>query len=142
MVRAMPDHRSQDERLAARRRGYDIAWQKLRARHLAANPLCVVCGLMGRQVDHIQTISDNPRRRLDPTNLQTLCDHHHSLITNAFDIDRSDGAGGVMPSGQVYSDGRHLDPSHPWFDATTTPDLGRAGRKAVGMAGNRPTGRR
>lgn len=82
-------------------RGYDHAWRKLRARHLAAHPHCVFClrdlgmldlspaevvlacaqrglaepiGIIG---DHIVPHQGNDRLRLDPNNVQTLCKPHH-----------------------------------------------------------------
>jgi len=87
-------------------RGYDRAWFKLRARHLHAFPLCRVCGAKGIAVDHIVRLRVAPHRRLDPTNLQTLCHHHHSLVTAAFDSERLRGA--------CDESGSPLDPTHPW----------------------------
>jgi 5-methylcytosine-specific restriction endonuclease McrA len=62
-------------------RGYDKDWFRLRAKHIAAHPLCNVCGAKGEHVDHIMTIRDHPERRLDPTNLRTLCHSCHSRRT-------------------------------------------------------------
>jgi hypothetical protein len=91
------------------------------------------------QVDHIETVASNPRRRLDPSNLQTLCDHHHALITNAHDVIRqSANNDGPVPSGQVDHQGRHLDPLHPWFEARgDAPVLTRSERKQASIIGNR-----
>jgi 5-methylcytosine-specific restriction endonuclease McrA len=61
-------------------RGYGYAWQKRRAAHLAAHPLCVMCQAAGRVttatvVDHItphrgdKTLFDGP--------VQSLCKPHH-----------------------------------------------------------------
>jgi len=82
-------------------RGYDYAWQKLRAKHLAAHPHCVYClrdlGMLGMSPadvvlacaarglaeplgsigDHIVAHEGDARRRLDPSNVQTLCKPHH-----------------------------------------------------------------
>src|ERR1700752_4834928 len=87
-------------------RGYDRALLKLRARHLRAFPLCRVWGAKGIAVDHIVRVRVAPHRRLDPTNLQTLCHYHHSLLTAAFDSERVRGA--------CDERGDPLDPSHPW----------------------------
>ncbi|WP_150587020.1 HNH endonuclease [Pandoraea communis] len=82
-------------------RGYDYAWQQLRAKHLASNPHCVFClrdlGMSGMSPaavvlacaargvaeplgnigDHIIAHRGDDRLRLDPTNVQTLCKTHH-----------------------------------------------------------------
>jgi len=82
-------------------RGYGYDWQKLRARHLAKHPHCVYClrdlGMVGMSPadvvlacaergvaeplgtigDHIAAHEGDERRRLDPTNIQTLCKPHH-----------------------------------------------------------------
>jgi 5-methylcytosine-specific restriction endonuclease McrA len=82
-------------------RGYDYAWQKLRAKHLAEHPHCVYClrdlGMtdmspadvvltcaergvaepLGNIGDHIVPHRGNDNLRLDPGNVQTLCKPHH-----------------------------------------------------------------
>jgi 5-methylcytosine-specific restriction protein A len=64
-------------------RGYDAGWVKLRAAHLAKHPACAVCGTTaGVDVDHVQSIREAPHRRLDPTNLRTLCRLHHNRKTH------------------------------------------------------------
>ena len=126
-----------EARRSARQRGYDKQWQKLRAAHLAMHPYCQMCGSKGEHVDHIETIASNPRRRLDPKNLQTLCEQHHSILTNAHDKARLGPDGVPLPSGLVDSQGRHLDPSHPWYDGDATPYLGPGSLKQAAMMGNR-----
>ncbi|GHA11352.1 hypothetical protein GCM10007989_02070 [Devosia pacifica] len=69
-------------------RGYDWQWRKLRDRHLAGSPLCVECLAseiveVAVDVDHITPIRLAPERRLDPTNLQSLCRRHHNEKTRA-----------------------------------------------------------
>jgi len=64
-------------------RGYDAAWQRLRAYKLANNPLCEECEADGktrpaREVHHIRPfhgLSDT--LRLDYANLQSLCSECH-----------------------------------------------------------------
>jgi 5-methylcytosine-specific restriction protein A len=56
----------------------DRTSEALRRHHLAAEPLCRMCAAHGvvtsaTVVDHIETTAANPDRRLDPTNLQSLC---------------------------------------------------------------------
>ncbi|MFD1623889.1 HNH endonuclease signature motif containing protein [Azospirillum griseum] len=64
-------------------RGYDADWSRLRRAHLKAHPGCVVCGATeGVDVDHKASIKDRPDRRLDPSNLQTLCRLHHNRKTH------------------------------------------------------------
>ena len=71
-----------DNRAHSRARGYDRTWERLRRMHLNSHPYCVKCEEQGRAVlatvaDHIEPIAVNPSRRLDPTNLQSLCKPHH-----------------------------------------------------------------
>ena len=82
-------------------RGYGYDWQKLRAKHLEEHPHCVYClrdlGMAGMSPadvvltcaargvaeplgnigDHIVAHEGNEARRLDPSNIQTLCKPHH-----------------------------------------------------------------
>jgi 5-methylcytosine-specific restriction endonuclease McrA len=74
----------------ASQRGYGSDWRQLRAEHLAAHPWCVMCILAGQMVratdvDHITPIALAPHRRLDPSNLQSLCHHHHSSAKQSQD---------------------------------------------------------
>lgn len=107
-------------RSSAALRGYDKDWWRLRARHLRANPWCVWCMRQGKQVkgqhvDHIETIREAPLRRLDPMNLQTLCERHHGLLTDAFDSGDMRGA--------CDDDGLPLDPTHPWAQTNAAQAL-------------------
>lgn len=71
-------------RPTARARGYDAAWEKLRAEVIAAHPLCCVdsCGSTDRlNVDHIVPVRVAPHRRLDRTNLRVMCHSCHSAHT-------------------------------------------------------------
>lgn len=67
-------------------RGYDTAWKKLRAAHVAEHPLCEDCLLDGivqpvEEVDHVKPVKTHPHLRLDPSNLRSLCKSHHQLKT-------------------------------------------------------------
>lgn len=78
-----PKNHGDDNRPHSRARGYDRTWEKLRAMHLAEEPYCRRCGERGivtpaDMVDHVVTIDEDPTRRLDPANLQSLCDPCHS----------------------------------------------------------------
>jgi 5-methylcytosine-specific restriction protein A len=69
-----------------RARTYNGSWRKLRKAHLAKQPLCLRCEAEGtlkvaEEVDHIVPVKAAPHRRLDPTNLQSLCKSHHSQKT-------------------------------------------------------------
>lgn len=65
----------------SRARGYDRTWERLRRMHLNEHPFCAKClpavSRLGNIVDHVIPIAVDPSRRLDPTNLQTLCKPHH-----------------------------------------------------------------
>ncbi len=68
-------------------RGYGYDWECLRAAHRDEHPLCAVCEAQGivrlaTSVDHIKPFRgiDDPRR-LDPGNLQSMCDTHHAEKT-------------------------------------------------------------
>jgi 5-methylcytosine-specific restriction enzyme A len=76
--------------LPPEQRGYDADWRRLRAEHLAEEPYCRECAKVGVErlatiVDHIETIRLAPERRLDPTNLQSLCFPHHNQKINQRD---------------------------------------------------------
>lgn len=68
-------------------RGYDSDWRRTRLLALARDfDLCQQCKRDGRLtpatcVDHIQPIQQTPDRRLDLTNLQSLCTECHSRKT-------------------------------------------------------------
>ncbi|RWR44981.1 HNH endonuclease [Sinirhodobacter ferrireducens] len=66
------------DRPSASERGLGADWRKLRARHIRKHPFCVICGAPATDVDHIIPRRVAPERRLDPTNLQSLCKKHHS----------------------------------------------------------------
>ncbi|ATJ90720.1 HNH endonuclease [Acetobacter tropicalis] len=74
------------KRGSARQRGYDADWERVRAQHLALHPTCCVPGCRTPRdrlnVDHIESVRKAPERRLDLTNLRTLCQSHHSARTS------------------------------------------------------------
>src|SRR3990167_2401737 len=50
-------------------------WRRVRAEHLARNPLCALCGgEKTLEVHHIKMFSTNPELELDKNNLITLCE--------------------------------------------------------------------
>jgi 5-methylcytosine-specific restriction endonuclease McrA len=62
-------------------------WKALRIRKLKKDPLCQMClpkGFLkdGMDIDHIVEIKDDYSRRLDISNLQTLCRSCHMYKTN------------------------------------------------------------
>jgi 5-methylcytosine-specific restriction endonuclease McrA len=65
-------------RPSAAARGLDADWRRLRAEHLKAHPFCIRCGAPAREVDHIIPRAVAPERRLDPTNLASMCRSCHS----------------------------------------------------------------
>ena len=67
-------------RPSARARGYDRAWERVRAAFLAAHPRCGQCGRPAVDVDHIRGLSEGGAR-LDPANLRSFCHPCHSSRT-------------------------------------------------------------
>lgn len=66
-------------------RGYDHAWQQIRARKAIADPLCERCLTAEvvkpmREVHHVVPININPSLRLVWSNLQSLCRECHQEI--------------------------------------------------------------
>lgn len=60
-------------------------WREVRARHIALNPKCAVCGtkskvLSPNSVHHRIPFHLNPEMELDEINLITLCPPHHLLL--------------------------------------------------------------
>ena len=75
-------HSSGDQQRGhSRARGYDRTWERLRKMHLNAHPFCAKClpavSRLATIVDHVVPIAVDPSRRLDPSNLQSLCKPHH-----------------------------------------------------------------
>jgi 5-methylcytosine-specific restriction protein A len=72
---------------SATSRGYGSDWEVLREWHLNRHPLCVFCEQRGEtvvadEVDHIiPFVSIEVPRRLDPSNLRSLCKSCHSKHT-------------------------------------------------------------
>ena len=92
-------------RLSSLAQPYDAAWRKLRRQHLARQPTCVRCGALGQHIHHKVTVKKAPHRRLDPTNLETLCQPCHNRVTMWHER--------LGPRGSAI-DGTPLAPDHPW----------------------------
>ena len=105
-----------EEGMIMMRRPYDRDWQRVRKRHLAQHPTCVRCGAAGVDVDHVVSVRKAPDRRLDPTNLQTLCHGCHSRITRLYDGQRKQPAGAALS-------GAPLDPTHPWHGQASAGEV-------------------
>ena len=82
-------HAPKEARETSHRRGYDSRWKRLRTWFLANHPLCVDPfnvhndnPVPAEHIDHIIRFkgTDDPLR-LDPTNLQALCQSCHSIKT-------------------------------------------------------------
>lgn len=74
-------------RASAAARGYDARWQKVRKRYARRNPLCEPCRAEGRAVpldvvDHVVPLAAGGAR-LDPRNLQSMCNPCHGKKTEA-----------------------------------------------------------
>jgi predicted kinase len=84
-------------RPSAAKRGYGRRWRKLRARHIASEPLCRECRKLGRVragevVDHIRPHDGREALLYDETNLQTLCKRCHDSWKQRIE------AGSTLPS--------------------------------------------
>ena len=68
-----------DARPSSAERGYGAEWRKIRDAYLSQNPLCVACGQIATEVDHIVSLKDGGSNDWD--NLRSYCKHHHSRRT-------------------------------------------------------------
>lgn len=98
---------------SAAARGYDAEWQALRLQHLKVYPKCIIagCGRLATVVDHVVSIADAPHRRLDPTNLRSMCKPCHDRRTSMDQIHHNREErelGGCDETGWPTS------PNHPW----------------------------
>ena len=84
MPRAAPTHRTHtikgDGRQSASKRGYTKRWRKVRRMVLRRQPLCVWCGDVATQVDHIVAMACGGAQ-YDMGNLQAMCASCHSKKT-------------------------------------------------------------
>jgi 5-methylcytosine-specific restriction endonuclease McrA len=60
-------------------------WKRLRAAHLAANPICESCLEAGKVteatiVHHVKERLDAPHLAYDQDNLKSICDFHHTQL--------------------------------------------------------------
>jgi HNH endonuclease len=103
---------------------YDWKWEQMARRWLRAHPICAVarCGKPARHVDHIVNVKAALYRRLDPTNLQSLCHGCHNRLTKAYD------AGSIR--GACDAEGMPLDPGHPWAQSGNAEAIAVANAKA------------
>ena len=84
-------------------------WQRLRAQHLKAHPLCEHCKAKGRttlatEVHHIVKCHDDPWLQHDPNNIVSLCRPCHAPMQG------NDHRG---YSREMSADGYFVDPNHP-----------------------------
>ena len=102
---------------------YDAEWHRLSAKFRKTHPFCMVrgCGKPSEHVDHIVTVRAAPHLRLEWTNLQALCQTHHSRLTHAYDQGRLTGV--------CDEEGLPLDPNHPWAKATQAEQIAAVNRK-------------
>lgn len=93
------------------------AWARLRAAHLALEPMCRACAVSGRialanTVDHVVPISDGGAPFPDHDGLASYCAGCHGAKTA-----RGSEAGAIRstkPRKGCNPDGTPLDPAHPW----------------------------
>jgi 5-methylcytosine-specific restriction enzyme A len=85
-------------------------WQRIRAAHLKANPLCVFCKKRGitkqaEQVDHITPCMHDPALQRDPNNLRSLCAPCHAPLRHSHKRGYSTA---------IDVNGYPTDPRHPF----------------------------
>lgn len=79
-----PKHSTYDKyRESSSKRGYDSKWRRYREHYLANHPLCVKCGRIATDIDHIKAVNG----QTDPlfwveSNHQALCHECHSRKTS------------------------------------------------------------
>ena len=71
------------DRASAAKRGYDSRWQRYRKWFLGKHPLCVECGRLANEVDHIIDHRGSYEVFWDTDNHQALCKSCHSKKTQA-----------------------------------------------------------
>lgn len=105
-------------------------WQRARHTQLVRFPFCEVKGCKQRavHVDHVITIRAAPYLKLEPSNLQSLCEVHHNQLTNAYDKGTIAGA--------CDENGFPLDPGHPWSQASNAEAI-----KVVNQSPSKPDAR-
>lgn len=69
-------------------------WQNLSFQYRLTHPICEECLKLGLAVkadvvDHVIEIKDNWSKRLDESNLSSLCHHHHAIKTKRERMKRS-----------------------------------------------------
>lgn len=89
-------------------------WRSLSSRYRKVHPVCRRCGRKAEMVDHITSIKAAPMRKLDISNLQSLCWSCHNEKTAADQAGRA-----VRPHAGCDEQGMPLDPRHPWAAAKT-----------------------
>ncbi len=85
-------------------------WKRLRAAHLAREPLCRQClprPVPAVDVDHIKHPEGDWSLARDPKNLQALCRNCHNAKT------RAERGRAIRPKG-CDAAGVPLDPAHAW----------------------------
>lgn len=79
---------NREHRPNSHQRGYDYDWRVFRDAYLKANPLCVDCLTTNRpepatELHHIVKLRDAPERKLDRSNVMSLCGTCHKRRTAA-----------------------------------------------------------
>lgn len=71
------------ERETSHRRGYTRRWSKISQHYLRANPMCVHCGGLATETDHVVPHRGDMELFYDANNWQALCRACHSRKTQA-----------------------------------------------------------
>lgn len=100
-----------EDRGSSAARGYGYKWQKARAEHLAAEPMCRECARLGLRrlatvVDHIIPHRGDLKLFWRRSNWQSLCDTCHSSHKQR--LEKSGVVSGCS------ADGVPIDSAHHW----------------------------
>jgi hypothetical protein len=112
------------------KRGYDAAWQKLRARVLRASNVCFYCGARATEVDHLIPISKGGRS--EPGNCVSACKPCNSAKRDRLPTNQQLALAGIDDTGVTPRNPTHSIPAahairRSLFAVEVGSEVGRGG---------------